>query len=207
MKTQSLPEWITALATAVQTIVISVTLIVAYFEWKGHEAAHEDEKVREVIRIYNDGLKDAANEASFVASVENLSSCHALRDRLDRAPAADPVHKDLQPVFDLSCSNTEEISESQIAEQAPHMVERLNKLALCLDMKQCDSQLSARLFCDDGVAFRYLIGRNGIVTGPAPFNWDAIRFISNCVKDNGWWVHYGNSDYDILTYQKMSNRK
>jgi hypothetical protein len=85
------PEWVTALATAVQTIVVCVALGVAYYEWKGHTVEREDnergdKKALEAFRIFHDDLEKVREETPFIEIVDRFSDCKAIKKRLEGEP-------------------------------------------------------------------------------------------------------------------------
>jgi hypothetical protein len=202
IKTESLPEWVTAVATAVQTIVVSVALVVAYMEWKGHQVDREEDRVKAVLGIYRDGYQDAAKETSFLSQVGHLSDCQAAQKRVRETSPSDPIHTNLRPVLN-SCVNVPAISGKEIGVKARHTVDRLNKISLCAGMKLCDRELSEDLFCDDAVAFRYLAEPEQFLSEMPSTSPYFISFIKECVERNMWSVTYDGVSYDILTYRAI----
>jgi hypothetical protein len=69
------PEWITAIATALQTIAVIATLAVAYREWTSHELASRQAKIDNVLKLYADKPSVVTDSRNYVNRLNIILLC------------------------------------------------------------------------------------------------------------------------------------
>jgi hypothetical protein len=207
MKDTSVAEWLTAIATAMQTVVVSVALIVGYIEWRGHESDRQYVKTSEAVKIYDERRREASLEQPFVEQAYELSSCRALQKRAEESATASHIKRDFGDRL-VKCKQVKDISERQISEKAPVTLDRLNKIAVCVSTNQCDLAVSLALFCDAAVSFRYLTEDKDIYIIGSPLDPNFSPFVTKCVENNtrAESPNGGGKFYDILTYRVVDRK-
>jgi hypothetical protein len=129
--------WTTAIFTAIQAMVVIGALLVAFFEWRGHQ--HEDAvKRREAsTKLFLD-QPDAVTAARETAK----------RDKTCRNLTSEPV--DAMIKFLCDQYETDNASNARTPfERIQPLREYLAKIELCMQNEICDRQLTSKLFCPD----------------------------------------------------------
>jgi hypothetical protein len=135
-RSEQIAAWVTALATAVQTIVVTGALVIAVKEWKRHEDQIAASQLDAVVKIYTEASQSAAR-----VFLHNYTSCRSLylSDELKQKYA------DLAAL----CARFVAYDESTVFSKSASIEQTLNNVQLCNFAGVCNSYLSQRLFCGD----------------------------------------------------------
>ena len=158
-------EWITAVATAVQTIAVVVTVIVAGREWLGHER-DRDVTARDItVKLYSDEPQSVTDARSYLGKAY---VCESVRRDHETARPESP-HYEADENFLKSCPDR--VTLSPDLPQWQTLYRRVRRAALCSNAEVCNSELVAKLFCEDFAIIRAVAG--GI---PA----ELVQLATNC---------------------------
>jgi len=72
---EDVPEWVTAIATALQTIAVIGTLAVAYREWTTHELASRQAKIDNVLKFYADEPSSVTDSRNYINRLDIILVC------------------------------------------------------------------------------------------------------------------------------------
>jgi hypothetical protein len=158
------PEWITAIATALQTIAVIATLAVAYREWTSHELANRQSKIDNVLKLYSDEPKTVTDARDYIIRLDDklhiimfcaqIYGANASLTEKSAARIAAAAEKQCDP------DNTFKREIPFIAEKTAPMRTRLSKVAVCDEVGLCDENLSHRLFCSDALTINEVLSAN-----------------------------------------------
>jgi hypothetical protein len=132
--------WVTAWATAIQTVAVSGALAVALFEWLSHETQEQLKKREAVTELFFE-QPEAVTKARHVAFTRSL--CEPI--------SIDDPH--MKPGVEVTCSLLKTLDAGNSKEtfflQTVALRDYLARVQLCVRTQICDEALSKELFCAD----------------------------------------------------------
>jgi hypothetical protein len=129
-KADKVPEWVLAIATALQTIAIIATLAVAYREWSSHELASKQAKIDNVLKLYSDEPTAVSDARVAIAKHSGALVC------MKMSP-------------DMLCKKELDEQSPKLFQSAWPMLTRIAKVSACVDAGLCEAEMARKLFCGD----------------------------------------------------------
>jgi hypothetical protein len=142
LNTAEIAGWVTAWATAIQTIAVSGALAVAFVEWRGHESQEQLKKRESATKLFFE-QPEAVTKARHVAVTRSF--CERATTSIE-----DPHMK---AAIALTCSVLKTFdagnSKESFYQQTVALRDYLTRVQLCVSTEICDEALSKKLFCTD----------------------------------------------------------
>jgi hypothetical protein len=126
--TEKLAEWVTAIATALQTIAVIATLIVAYREWTSHENASKQAKIDNVLKLYSDEPSAVTDSRNFIDEIGLIIFCKV--DNLNKGDVSDKL---CDPGGKL------QTMPARFIEKTSPLLTRVSKVGVCIQAGLCDA--------------------------------------------------------------------
>lgn len=139
------PDWVTAIATTLQTIAVVATLLVAAIEYYGHTKQDQRTEREAVIKLFT----DEPPEIQHLRDVAGLLHACIIEKRDDPANGFDSCPKPFP-------------SGSDAVKQLTPLIDYLGRVSLCRETGVCDLELSSALYCTDAVSVFAATSRQGI---------------------------------------------
>jgi hypothetical protein len=143
-RSEQIATWVIAIATAVQTLAVTGALIIAAFEWRGHEQQSDIDKRNAVLKIYSEQSEQVSAARQFLIT---SIGCHEIGQRTE-------------PNYDRSrhkeCRNNI-YSPSDLIDRTAPLQNLVDRIHLCVIADVCHKELAFKLFCGDAA---YLERRN-----------------------------------------------
>jgi hypothetical protein len=147
-KSERWAAWVTAIATALQTIAVSATLFVVYKEWSAHERQSLEAKREQTLKI--SGNNSALDQAR--AAIHQYDRCHRIKRQNATALSSDD-----RGYFDSHCSTVLLDNNTMFGVIMHPFTDYLDRAVACLKADLCDRQTVSDQFCDDAKLLHTLL--------------------------------------------------
>lgn len=144
MTSEQAAAWTTAVFTAIQAIVVAGALVVAAYEWVGHERQSETAQRDAVLKLYSDQPSGADEARTFVRNYvicKWIVAPEGSHKQVVGATAEDVTH----------CNPWINTSETDVLLKTAPLERILDRVYLCVEAGVCNTPLSRKLFCSDAL--------------------------------------------------------
>jgi hypothetical protein len=147
-KSEKCAAWVTAIATALQTIAVSAKLFVVYKEWSAHERQSLEAKRDQTLKISdNNPSLDRAR-----AAIRQYDRCHRIKRQ-----NATSLSNDDKEYLNSHCSTILLDDDTMFGILMHPFTDYLDRAVACLRADLCDRQTVSDQFCDDAKLLHTLL--------------------------------------------------